>query len=554
MVHVVALCTGGRHNGGVGNGGAVIAADGTGHAGGHTDDAHGRGQIEDIQGNGNQNAESAPAGAGGKGQKCADDENNGGEQRLESGGGALDGGGNEDTSAQGIGHGFQRPSKGQNQNSRDHGLEAFGNAVHHVTEGHGTTAQVEDESQHHGKGGAQHQTHRGVGTGKGVHEVLTGEEAAGVDHADDAADNEGSNGENKINDVALGIHIQLFFRGIGIGAGEYIAPFDGVAFMAGHGAEIGLEHHQSHHHDDGQQRIEIVGNGPDEQGETGAVLHKAGHGGSPGGDGGNDADGGGGGVDQIGQLGTGHLMLVGDRPHNGTDGQTVKVIINKDQHTENDGGQLSAGAALDALLCPATERGAAACLVHQADHSAQNHQEDENAHIIRAGQHRDDAVFKDVEHGPLEVEVGVQQAAGQNADEQGGIDLLGNQRQRDGDDRGQQGPNGIIIVAGGVDLPHTAAGGADVGPGAVGTGRVQTITGHAGRGAAAVGALHQIGGRLSSGHDGDGQRGQNHDHHQQGEQGSPVSQIHRISSKNKNAMVREADHDRLFRTAGTSMA
>ena len=247
-------------------------------------------------------------------------------------------------------------------------------------------------------------------------------------------------------------------------------------------------------------------------------------------------------------------MLVGDRPHDGANGQTVKVIVNKNQDAENDGGQLSAGAAFDALLSPATEGGAAAGLVHQADHGAQNHQEDENADIISAGQNRNNAVFKDVEYGPFKIEVGVQQTAGQNADEQGGINLFGDQRQGDGNDRGQQGPDSIVVVAGGVDLTHAAASGTDVGPSTVGTGRVQTIAGHAGRGAAAVGALHQIGGRLTGGHNGNGQSGQNHDHHQQGDQRPPVSQIHRISSKIKNAMVREADHDRLFRAAGTPMA
>ena len=293
---MVTLGAGGRHNGGVGNGGAVVAADSAGHTGGHTDDAHGRGQIEDIQGNGNQDAEGAPTGAGGKSQERADDKDNSGEQRLEPGGGAFNGGGNKDTGAKGIGHGFQGPGKGQNQNGRDHGLETFGDAVHHVAEGHGTAAQVEDKGQHHGKGGAQHQTHRGVGTGKGIHKVFTGEEAAGVNHTNDTADNEGSNGKHQIDDAALGVYIQLFLCGIGIGTGEHVAPLDGVAFMAGHGTEIGFEDHQPHHHDDGQQRIEIVGNGPDEQGETGAVLHEAGHGSGPGGDGSDDADGCGGSV------------------------------------------------------------------------------------------------------------------------------------------------------------------------------------------------------------------------------------------------------------------
>ena len=50
--------------------------------------------------------------------------------------------------------------------------------------------------------------------------------------------------------------------------------------------------------------------------------------------------------------------------------------------------------------------------------------------------------------GTLKGEVGVEQSAHHDTDEQGGVYLLGNQGQRDGDDGGQQGQNGVKGVAG----------------------------------------------------------------------------------------------------------
>lgn len=67
MVEVVGLCAGRCHNSSVGNGGAVIAADRTGTAGGDADDEELAVGGEYCSDNGNENAEGTPRGAGGKG-------------------------------------------------------------------------------------------------------------------------------------------------------------------------------------------------------------------------------------------------------------------------------------------------------------------------------------------------------------------------------------------------------------------------------------------------------------------------------------------------------
>ena len=67
-------------------------------------------------------------------------------------------------------------------------------------------------------------------------------------------------------------------------------------------------------------------------------------------------------------------MLVGNRPHDTAHGQAVEVVIDENQHTQNDGGQLSSYPTLNVLLRPAAKGGGTAGFVHQAHQSAQNHQ------------------------------------------------------------------------------------------------------------------------------------------------------------------------------------
>ena len=220
----------------------------------------------------------------------------------------------------------------------------------------------------------------------------------------------------------------------------------------GHGAVVHLQDHQTEHHNNGQQGVEVVGNGPDEQRQAAAVLHEAGHSRRPGADGGNDADRRGGGVDEIGQLGPGDVLLVGDGPHDAAYGEAVEIVVNENQHAQQNAGQLSAGTALDVVCRPPAEGRGAAGLVHQADHGAQNHQENQDTHVVAVGEHADDAVLEHMQDRSLKGEVGVEQAAYHNADEQRGIDLLGQQSQADGDHRGEQGQGRVEKAAGGRDI------------------------------------------------------------------------------------------------------
>ena len=208
-------------------------------------------------------------------------------------------------------------------------------------------------------------------------------------------------------------------------------------------------------------------------------------------------------------------MPVGDGAHHTAHGEAVEVIVDEDQAAQHDGGQLSAHPALDVLLGPAAESGGAARLVHQAHHGAQDDQEDQDAHVVAVRQDGDDAVAEHVDEGALKGKVGVEQAAHQDADEQGGVDLLGDQGQGDGDDRGQQGEGGVVKAAGGLDIAGPAAGGTHIAPAAGLALWVQAVAHHTGGAGAAVGTLDHLAARLVGGvggEDGGGQGQQQHDH------------------------------------------
>ena len=126
MVYVVALGARGGHDGGVGDGGAVVAADRARHAGGDADDGHGVVHGEDVLHDGNQDAEGAPGGAGGEGQQAADGEHDQRQDHLEAAGGGPDEVPDEELRAQGVRHVLQAPGEGEDHDGGDHGLEALG--------------------------------------------------------------------------------------------------------------------------------------------------------------------------------------------------------------------------------------------------------------------------------------------------------------------------------------------------------------------------------------------------------------------------------------------
>ena len=215
-----------------------------------------------------------------------------------------------------------------------------------------------------------------------------------------------------------------------------------------HGAVVELHHSQGNDEDKGQQGVEIIGNGPDKQlNAADAGIQIGGHAGDGGGPGGYRSDhahGGGGSVNEVGQLGPGNLVSVGDGTHDTAHGEAVEVVVNEDQHTQDKGGQHGPYPSLDVLLRPAAEGGGTAGGVHQSYDDAQEDQEEEDAGIALNG--GDQAVVDDGIQDSHWGEVALEQGAYQDADEQGRVGLLGDEGQDNGHDGGHQAPEGRVHV------------------------------------------------------------------------------------------------------------
>ena len=207
--------------------------------------------------------------------------------------------------------------------------------------------------------------------------------------------------------------------------------------MAAHGAVVHAGLTEEQHHNDSEQRIEIKWNCTNEQIETAVILHNAGDGSCPRGNGGDHADGGGSSIDEIGELGAGNMVTIGNGTHDTADSQTVKVVVYKDENTQQEGGKHGAAAGLDVCLCPCAEGCGAACLIEQGDKDTEQHEEHEDTGVIADG-NNDTVIQQRVEC--LYMEAGVEQSTGNGADKERAVNFLGDECQRNSDDGGNERP------------------------------------------------------------------------------------------------------------------
>ena len=288
--------------------------------------------------------------------------------------------------------------------------------------------------------------------------VLGIEVAAGPDQGNHADGDQHDHGDQQVQNRALAgsglLIIVSAFKGT-LGSGEQVVLDLSVVLMLQHGAVVDVQQRDDNDHHQGQQAVIVPGDLLDEQlnAVDGLGLDIAGHGSSPRGHGSDHAHGSGGSINDVGQLRPGDLVALGNRTHNGAHGQAVEIVVDEDQHAQEHGHQLSAGAGLHGVGSPTTESLGAAALVHQIHHDAKNHQEHNDAHVISIGQNGDDTVVSanqghsGVPRGKLRI----QQSADQAAQEQGRIHFLADQGQNDGHDGGQQGPEGACKGSGRLD-------------------------------------------------------------------------------------------------------
>ena len=127
MVHMAAMGARRGHDGGIGDGGAVVAADRAGQARRDGDDQH-LALREGVADDGDQDGEGAPRSAGGKGEEDRHEEDDGGQQVLQGRRRAVQQVRDVVFCAQQVGHAGKGPCQREDQHGADHGLEALRDA------------------------------------------------------------------------------------------------------------------------------------------------------------------------------------------------------------------------------------------------------------------------------------------------------------------------------------------------------------------------------------------------------------------------------------------
>ena len=222
----------------------------------------------------------------------------------------------------------------------------------------------------------------------------------------------------------------------------------GAQFGLAHGAEVEVAGTDQHHHDDGEQGVEVPGYGRHKgrqiafKGARG--LQVAADGGGPAGNGGDDADGCGGGVNDVGQLGAGNPVAVRDRAHDSAHGKAVEIVVNENERAKGAGGEEGAGFPLDAPGCPRAIGAGATGQRDDVDQRPQQGTEDDDIEIDLFD-HDGKRRFNGADDNEvLSHTDGIDERSAQNADHEGGKNFLCPEGQRDGDDGRQQGKRARI--------------------------------------------------------------------------------------------------------------
>ena len=175
---------------------------------------------------------------------------------------------------------------------------------------------------------------------KGLCHRFAFQDAAGVQHRRDAQQDECRDGNDQITHPSVAGRLVLCW--------SVVVRGGLLCFL--HSAEIKVAGNHKDHHHNGQQGVEIKGDGLHKQREAveAAALRKGGTDRrGPAGNRGDDAHRCRGGVDEVGELGTGNVLTVGYRTHHGADGQAVEIVVHKDQRAQPGGCKRGAAAGAD---------------------------------------------------------------------------------------------------------------------------------------------------------------------------------------------------------------
>ena len=107
-----------------------------------------------------------------------------------------------------------------------------------ILEGHHLAHAVEDEGEQQGNAAAHHEARRGVAVREGGDEVHAGEEAAGVDQAEDTGCDQHHHRQDQVDDMAAGVGTVVHIVAVGAVVGGEEVAVQGVVFIELHGAVV----------------------------------------------------------------------------------------------------------------------------------------------------------------------------------------------------------------------------------------------------------------------------------------------------------------------------
>ena len=460
VVDMVALRARRSHDGGIGDRADVVAVNGAGKDCGHRQEeepfvcrsGHDRGRNRD------QHAERTPRRTGCKGNEARQDEEH---ERNDTDRHAVrrDIGLHERFGVQRtVDNVFytvafrthdraERPSKRQDENCRNHGLEAFGDGFHTAFERNGFRADIEDERDNEGDKRTHSKRAACVAVTERfeyVRRLKRSSDRFGVpvievsveDHRAYAANDKGNDGENEVSDFPFYrlIHFDIF-GGKVFFSGVQVARLNGDLFIPFHFEEIEFQQNGHDHKSDGKQGVHIKRNGFDKRHDT--AVGVSGNSRRPRRNGGDDTDRSSRCVDQIRQFGVADLMFVGDGAHCVPYRQAVEVVVYEDKRAESDGGELRAVTGFDLSACPFAVCFATAGFDHKNGEDTENDQEDKNSTVsAELFRHRDEQIGNGFERISAGKEHGSRKDTGKKAE----VHLFGDERKNDRDNRRDECP------------------------------------------------------------------------------------------------------------------
>lgn len=256
-------CTG--KNGSVGNGRAVIAKDGSCQGGGKCHDQKlGIQGLGDRHHDGNEDTEGAPGSACGEAQEGCDQEDDG-RQKARGETSASDSLFHEHRGGEKVAaNTTDGPGKNQDDVCGQHGLHALDAAIQEGLHGDKAPGHKLDEGDCERAKACPHKALGGCAVAKGSrYGVVLGiiaPVAAVVEEAKTGKDNQGNDGHDHFGYGSLLGDFHLCLCGL-----AHIAEISlfGLGLGSCHGAKIYVQAADGKDHDDGEQGVEVVGNGRD---------------------------------------------------------------------------------------------------------------------------------------------------------------------------------------------------------------------------------------------------------------------------------------------------